>query len=268
MAAHKALVVAIADYGPGHEKKDLPGAAHDLQKWQCLLANPETYGCTVTTLADSEATLGAVKDALEATFANAEPGDRRVFVFSGHGTITSDGKTQQQALELYPHSGGHHLRNRLLTAAIKKAKVPKGVLLTFIIDACFAGAIEVTAALLRSGGSDVEEAGQPRFWPPERPPDDSLRLKIFGKIGPVPGLARPLLIAAAGKYKKAYERVMPDGKLQGVFSYYANECLGVEPKTKHEDVIGYARKQMQNDKYDQEPTGRGNTSRLGEPFLD
>ncbi len=139
----KALLVGINKYRvPGN---DLNGCVNDVRLMEETLRTE--YGFTgkenFRVLTDSQATGKAILDGLSWLTAGAAPGDSLVFHYSGHGSRVPDRNGDEPSDGLdeilcpYDLDWNHPLTDDDLAAAC--AGVPKGALLTVILDCCHSG---------------------------------------------------------------------------------------------------------------------------------
>ena len=183
MSKRRALVVGIDDY-PG-TNLDLPSCRADARFAANLLR--ETFGFTdLVELVDAEATLEAVSRALGLLLAGAQPDDRLVFYYSGHGAHTVRGGELRESLVL--HDLLFH--DDVLVAATQQ--VPPGVL-TVVLDACFSGGM-----WKRLDGSRIKSAALV-----DKALDAPVAYRPFGcaarpNFGPIPAAKKSLCVKASG----------------------------------------------------------------------
>jgi len=140
--ARKALLVGINRYpDPANE---LRGCVNDVLLMRETLARH--YGFTdpgnVRTLTDRHATTEAILESLAWLVDGAESGDSLVFHYSGHGSQVPDRNGDErdgldEILCPYDLEWEHPLTDDDLAAAV--APIPKGALLTVILDCCHSG---------------------------------------------------------------------------------------------------------------------------------
>ncbi|HEX9982606.1 MAG TPA: caspase family protein [Thermoanaerobaculia bacterium] len=146
----KALIVGISDYGP-LPVNALPGVESAIDGWGKLLVDRYDFG-EVRQLANDRATKGEIKTWLEWLFDGAESGDQLVFIFCGHGVQLTRRDNSghvislcEQGLVTFPERDDDLEKATLfgdeLVAGIGTFKVPNGVLITMILDCCFAGGV-------------------------------------------------------------------------------------------------------------------------------
>lgn len=160
---NRALIVGIGDYWPrGKGGPDLRAPKADAKEaaaWMRKLGIVREAN-QLLVLLNADATREAMLDGFAWLMDQAYPGDVRVFYYSGHGTQVKDasGDEDDQLDEaICPHDASRagfilddDLRERI-------ERMPHGVLLEIILDACHAG------TGTRARGSRPPLA---RFWPP------------------------------------------------------------------------------------------------------
>src|SRR5659263_115422 len=139
----KALLVGINRYPD--PRNELKGCVNDVRQMAETLKS--RYGFpgdgNMRVLTDARATTKAILDGLAWLTAGASPGDSLVFDYSGHGSqvpdLHSDETTDRLDEILCPYDldWDHPLTDDDLAAAC--AGVPKGALLTVILDCCHSG---------------------------------------------------------------------------------------------------------------------------------
>ena len=139
----KALLVGINRYpDPGNELK---GCVNDVRQMADTLQSQ--YGFpgdgNLRILTDARATTKAILDGLAWLTSGASPGDSLVFHYSGHGSQVPDRNGDETTDRLdeilcpYDLDWEHPLTDDDLAAAC--ARVPRGALLTVILDCCHSG---------------------------------------------------------------------------------------------------------------------------------
>ncbi|MBP2673826.1 MAG: putative Caspase, p20 [Deltaproteobacteria bacterium] len=139
----KALLVGINKYPDPRD--ELKGCVNDVRLMQETLGGE--YGFTekgsIRVLTDSGATTNAILDGLSWLADGAAPGDSLVFHYSGHGSQAPDRHGDETADGLdeilcpYDLDWDRPLTDDDLAAAC--AGIPKGALLTVILDCCHSG---------------------------------------------------------------------------------------------------------------------------------
>ncbi len=169
------------------------------------------YGfATIHLLIDSDANAANVSAALREVMAGAEPQDRVVFYFSGHGSTALRGGRFEECLML--HDGAFfddHL--------VSLSQSAPACVLTVVVDACFSGGVgKLLLAEQRSGGLVIDRA----------------RVKAFTRITPADFAAHAdqqedaLVVKGFGR---AFRPALPDPRLAALFS--ASTCAPA-------DVVG------------------------------
>jgi hypothetical protein len=216
--ARKALLVGINRYpDPANE---LRGCVNDVLLMRETLERH--YGFTdpggVRVLTDRRATTAAILEGLAWLVDGAAPGDSMVFHYSGHGSQVPDRNGDEQdgldeILCPYDLEWEHPLTDDDLAAAV--APIPKGALLTVILDCCHSG----------TGLREPSRNGsgtRHRFLPHLMGPDNILRpVRRFGtsitKTGAV-------LIAACRDDQTSADAYI-DGKYRGAHTWYLCRSL-------------------------------------------
>jgi hypothetical protein len=182
MAKRKALCVAIDDYG--HPANNLNSCIADAQAFEQLLRS--TYGFEeVHALHNERATIKNVEEDLGWLFEDAEPDDRLVFLFSGHGYQLPNNDVLEEVLVL---QDGFFQDNRLS----ELSQHLSGQNLTIVLDSCFSGGMEKILILSDEG----IEVARPKRWTPteadqlqkeftEIEKAVTMKLKPFGAAQPV-----------------------------------------------------------------------------------
>jgi hypothetical protein len=151
----KALLVGINRYPDPLD--GLKGCVNDVLLMAETLRGEYGFGGggDIRILTDSRATTGAILDGLSWLAAGAAPGDSLVFHFSGHGSQAPDGRHGDETADgldeiLCPYDldWDRPLTDDLLAAAC--AGIPRGALLTVILDCCHSG-------------TGLREPARPRF---------------------------------------------------------------------------------------------------------
>jgi hypothetical protein len=213
----KALLVGINRYpDPQHELK---GCINDVLLVGKTLR--EQYGFngngSLRVLTDARATTEAILDGLSWLTAGAAPGDTLVFHFSGHGSQVPDrnGDEATDRLDeiLCPHDldWDHPLTDDDLAEACRT--VPKGALLTVILDCCHSG------TGLREPARTAATA-RPRFLPG---PAASGRLPAR-RFGVATTKTNAVLIAACRDNQTSADAYI-DGAYHGAHTFYLCRSL-------------------------------------------
>jgi hypothetical protein len=130
--AQKALLVGIDNYSPPNK---LPSCVRDAKEFADRLKTVYKFD-GIRILLDSEATKKGIEGGLEWLFQGADPGDRLVFFYSGHGYSYAKGGVYEEAL--VPQDGQFFTDDEL---SARTQMLPPGIL-TVILDACFSGGME------------------------------------------------------------------------------------------------------------------------------
>ncbi len=149
-AGDRALLIGIGDYRI--EAATLPGVAEDLTMMREVVRTLGFADSQVKVLADSEATLKGIRDAIsDWLVAGTAAGDRAFFYHSGHGSRVSDASGDEadgsdEALlpfdfvEVAAGGDNKQLRNVLLDDELGRllALIPAGEVVA-LVDACHSG---------------------------------------------------------------------------------------------------------------------------------
>lgn len=140
----KALLAGINRYPD--PRNELKGCVNDVRQMAETLKSGFGFpsgDANMRILTDARATTRAILDGLAWLTAGASPGDSLVFHYSGHGSQVPDRHGDEKTDRLdeilcpYDLDWDHPLSDDDLAAAC--AGVPKGVLLTVILDCCHSG---------------------------------------------------------------------------------------------------------------------------------
>jgi len=145
-----ALVVGVNDYPAGGAFRSLSFAAKDAQSVRDLLVNDYGFpAANVTLLLNAQATKGALVDAFTDMADKAQPNDRVIFYFSGHGHTVDLPREGQRG---YVVPGNTKLTREDLErpARVEQQCVPMTALrslakttaarhVLFLVDACYSG---------------------------------------------------------------------------------------------------------------------------------
>lgn len=142
MPARKAFLVGINRYPD--PRNNLKGCVNDVLLMAKTLKEQYGFdGKEIRLLTDERATTAAIRSGLEQLVAGAKPGDSLVFHFSGHGTQVRDLDGDELKDDLdeiicpYDLDWDHPFTDDDMAAICRT--VPKGVLLTVILDCCHSG---------------------------------------------------------------------------------------------------------------------------------
>jgi hypothetical protein len=232
----RALVVGISDYG--RLKQPLPGCINDMNEWRDLLVGLQGFRPDdVRLLADDRATKSEIETRLSWLLADAEDGDRRVFIFAGHGARVRrrDGDTGDlddqldEALVAYPPPVGdvdsYLIYDDDLADLVDRSRAGQSSCnITFIFDSCHSG------GMLRAMIALGTDAPVPRCWEP--PPDIAARsatlplpVRRLGSLERAKSSVPRLIVAAARQEESAWDASMDDGRRHGAFTYHATRAL-------------------------------------------
>lgn len=267
VARRKALIVAIDDYG--HPRNNLTSCINDSKAFEELLKS--CYAFTpdsIHVLRDKQATPAAVNAELAWLCERAEPDDRLVFYYSGHGCqVPSDDPSQSGCIEeVLVLSGPAYYRDDRLSQHTQA--LPPGVF-TAICDSCFSGGMEKDFQMMEEdiewgkakcyqpSGTDLSP-GEQHSSPPRRskpfggamtaapaeshPTDESHDLQIQG-----------LLLSACLEMEKASARTQHTRGLSA-FTFGIIEALHeLGPEAATRDVLENSRERLQRLGFRQTP---------------
>lgn len=250
---NRGLVVGISKYLPPTPTLTAPDS--EAHNWKDLLPLCGIPGANVILRSNAAATLSEVHDRLFDLFHDAQPKEKCVFVYSGHGTVVKTGPgIGDEALQLF-HPQGHPeaatLTDTELSAIIKSAQPSPEALLTLVLDSCFSGGFDVFPLEQRPpGGPEPKEApeGAILFAPllSEVEFNKLLTVHRFGSLwdkGPELAKVDPLVIAACGRHQKATE--MPQSNPPHLeFSGRAIPKLRSNPNLSHIQLINAVNAEM------------------------
>eukprot|EP00727_Mastigamoeba_balamuthi_P003655 m51a1_g13287 hypothetical protein (281) ;mRNA; r:254-1654 len=137
----RALVVGINDY----PTSKLRGCINDTVMVQTWLQNLGIGG-DVRVLCDGAATEEAILRELQALVADAGPGDLRIFMFSGHGTLCTVNGVRMAAI--CPVDYDTHRTNPQLTScrlgSVLMPAAQRGATVVLFMDCCYSGTMGTT----------------------------------------------------------------------------------------------------------------------------
>lgn len=261
-ADDRALLVGINDY-PG---APLQGCVNDvLDTQQYLITEQKFPADRIVVLADSKATRSAIWEKLKWLVADAKPGDRRCFHFSGHGTEFAGRELDKQPDGLNqvicPVDFDWTLNRMILDVEFRDLfkTMPSGVLFNWASDSCHSG--DLTRDLGRP-------EAKPRCYP--NVPEDvksqlkkakELHLKGKGFVG---GLLDVGYVSGC-KYDQTSADAYEGGKHCGAMTYFYLKVLREKKDAPLNDVVKEMNIQLANRFYTQQPQCEG--ARFNKPFL-
>jgi caspase domain-containing protein len=262
----KALLVAVNDYEGYAPRLEAPEL--EMEKWRQRL---EAYGFTnIRTRVAPMATRQTVKGDLRWLFGGSSRNDQLVFAFFGHGRIVESHSTGglgfEEALIHFPN-GDASLRSAELTDTDIEEIIEEVGGLAEDADAM----IGIDACYAAYSDTPTPQGAKALFIPPVPSFDRNIEnVRAFGSLASPfkRSQERPIIIAACGREKLAYE-IPINGVQRLVFSYRATEYL--EQIAKNQADVTFrqlvdAIKPPQQDGVDQKPDLRGNTARENEAF--
>jgi hypothetical protein len=260
----KALLVGINKYrDPGN---DLYGCVNDVRLVEETLR--AQYGFTgkenFRILTDSRATREAILDGLSWLTAGAAPGDSLVFHYSGHGSQVPDRNGDEPSDGLdeilcpYDMDWRRPLTDDDLAAAC--AAVPKGALLTVLLDCCHSGT--GLRALDRP-----HAPARPRFLPhPSAKPSAGRR--PARRFGVSVTKTNAVLIAACREDQTSADAMIGDA-YHGAHTYYLCRALrDANWNSTYRALVASAGVALARAGFDQVPQLEGPSRLLSSPFLE
>lgn len=262
----RALLVGITDYAP--LASDLVSAPADIAAWQHLLRSHYRFGTDeMRVLLNERATKEAVVDRLVWLFADAEPGDRLLFIYRGHGGRAKRRNAQKHALQdeaivLYPMTERDPMDSALfddeLADLFDTLAVPDSASATLVLDCC------------HSAGVDFLDAtpGAPDYLPAQLDPvaATAVTMSRFAmRLEQCTSAAPPVVIAAAAAGEVAVEIMTPSGP-RSLFSALAVAALCERPSLTYCELLQRIAPQMKYASH--QPMIRGNRARMQRPFTE
>lgn len=256
MSKKSAVCVGINDY-PG-TANDLSGCVNDYSDWATVLKNVYKFD-SITTLANSKATIGNVVSALTKLINGAKSGDCIVFTYSGHGTSVPDTNGDEpdgrdEAICLYD--------GNLIDDKIREiiSKVKDGVKFTIISDSCHSGS--VTRLQLKKGKAGKKGYKKARYMPPKDIKEAMLisRLPLKGKVFTTEDM-KEILIAGCQSSEYSYDAYI-NNRYNGAMTYHAINVIKQNPTATYEEFYTELRKRLPSDEYQQSPQLEGRVSNL------
>ncbi|MGE5247704.1 MAG: caspase family protein [Verrucomicrobiota bacterium] len=259
----KALLVGINRYpDPGSELK---GCINDVRLMEKTLR--EQYGFAgngnVRTLTDARATTEAILDGLAWLADGAAPGDSLVFHYSGHGSQVPDRHGDEadgldEILCPYDLEWDHPLTDDDLAAFV--AGIPKGALLTAILDCCHSG------TGLREPSRNATATARHRFLPHLDEPSAGLR--AVRRFGTSVTKTNGVLLAACRDNQTSADAFI-DGAYHGAHTYYLCRSLRAARWTpSYRELVSATGAALSQTGFDQVPQLEGPARLLSCRFLE
>lgn len=153
----RALLVCLENYA--NPKHNLPGVSNDVSSFVRVLSK---FGITdLEVIRDQNATSANIKKGLNALVSSANPGDVRIFYYTGHGTRIppkSVGLSGERALEAFvPHEGTSDSLIPDTWMAQFLTRVPENCFFYAVLDCCYSGEMYKSFALETKEPSPVEK---------------------------------------------------------------------------------------------------------------
>jgi len=252
-----ALCIGINDY-PG-TNANLRGCVNDANEWARILS--EQYSYVITKRLETDATRDEILDALESVVGQAEPKEKVVITFSGHGTFVPDdsGDETDKADEAWCPS--NVMTSGVITddeIAARLRLAAKGVRIVMISDSCHSGTM---ARAMQRARARTDEYGDTRvrFLPPQLwfgGPYRTERRELVHNPAPVQidQQSPALLLAGCQDNESSYDAVF-QGKPMGAFTYHATSLLKnlMTAPTTYAKWMSEIRKSLPSPRYPQTP---------------
>jgi uncharacterized caspase-like protein len=255
--AKRALCIGINDY-PG-TGSDLAGCVNDAHDWATVL---EDRGFTVKMMLNRQATVKAMREAIESLVADARKGDSIVLQYSGHGSFVPDlhGDEEDGTDEcLCPYDvrrNGPIIDDELYEISSRSAK---GVKLVMISDSCHSGTVTRFAPITTPPTTMGKDAPQRtvRFLPPTvyLPKNEVAKLGLRRAIrqSSPPGRPGALLMAGCQEAEYSFDAYF-QGRPNGAFTFVAIRALSkLHPDATYSDWFKEIRKTLPSRQYPQSP---------------
>jgi hypothetical protein len=282
LAKKKAFLVGINRYPD--PRNNLKGCVNDV----LLIAKTlkEQYGFQtgdVQLLTDTRATTAGIRTGLEQLVSGAKPGDSLVFHYSGHGTQVRDTNGDELSDNLdeiicpYDLDWDNPFTDDDL-AEICKA-VPKGALLTVILDCCHSGTglrefippdlpirykfVNAPVEVRYRSESRIENRGIDRSVTMSGP-DKGLRVKRFGV-----SLTKTNAVLIAGcRSDQTSADAWIDGDYHGALTFYLWRSLRAAGwNTTYRKLVAATGEELADHNFDQVPQLEGPTKLLAVPVF-
>ena len=260
--ANRALLVGINAY----PQQPLRGCINDIDDIAKLLVEKCGFvPAEIRRVVDGAATTAGIKESLSWLLANAKPGDRLLYHFSGHGSrlLSKDGEVHDV---ICPVDFNFTMERSLSDGDFRQifAAIPAGAQFNWISDSCHSG------DLARSFGMrDV----LPRYLPP--PPAMAAAIeRALARRAQTRGIVavddhlNGVLIAGCKSNEESADAKI-NGRYNGALSYYLVRELS-QPAglaTDIETLVGKTGKILEDERYEQHPQVRGKPALRRTPFL-
>lgn len=253
---NRALLVGINAY-PGAE---LRGCVNDAKDNAAYLIEHEGFkNSEIVMLLDRKATTANIMAGLKWLAGDYQPGDRRFFAYSGHGTQMpgsreADGKFEAICPVDFDWTDAHAIRDTDFAEAF--GKIPKGAIFDWVSDSCFSGG-------LADHDKALVQGVRSRAYP--MPAMIAARLgSIFGAAVPVHADMNVGFVSGCKTTQTSADADI-DGRPCGAFTHYWLHELGKDatvPMNKLTAAIGH---DLAQNGFDQRPQVDG--ARAKQPFL-
>ncbi|HEY4642050.1 MAG TPA: caspase family protein [Thermoanaerobaculia bacterium] len=268
----KAVIVGISDYADS--APELPAAETEAEEWKNLLMQQYGFQAQNIRMVNSpRATKLAIMERLEWLLTDVEDGDQLFFSFHGHGSrvirrnlngMVHD--EQDEGLVAYPERGDDVEKQSLydddLARLVLLSKLPTYANLTFVLDCC------------HSGGINLREPDQPRVFIPRdiahRDRDwrrqksafrfgDCRRLPTFGQ--------NPVTLSAVPRLELSELSGTIENRWRSVFSYHTLESLKKNKTQSYRELAESVTQPMLDRNIQNAPVLGGNRARFDHQFL-
>lgn len=256
-AKGRALCIGINEY-PG-TNANLNGCVNDADEWARILGS--NYSYEVSKRLEAEATREGILDGLKSIVGQAQPKDRLIITFSGHGTFVPDdsGDETDKADEAWCPSDvmtSRVIMDDEIAAIFRTA--PKGVRIVMISDSCHSGTMARAMQRARTGVDGYGDA-RVRFLPPQLwfgGPYRTERRELVHNPAPVQidQQSPALLLAGCQDNESSYDALF-QGKPMGAFTYHATSLLKnlMTAPTTYAKWMSEIRKSLPSPRYPQTP---------------
>jgi hypothetical protein len=255
--ARKALLIGINEY---ERVNNLRGCGNDVSNLFSALSDFAGFTSgQVRSVAHDRATKAAIENRLAWLVGDAAPGDLLILHFSGHGSQVRDrdGDELDDGLDevLCPFDMNWDASFITDDYLREKLRVPEGVVLEVILDACHSGEGSSHTAFPASAAPAVDPNRQPRF---AQPPVDIV-VRHAGEQLPVRRLfrdSRPAspvaLWSACAEFQTAADALI-DGVFNGAFTFFFCKHLRENPRILRAELLRRVKSSLALAGYSQVP---------------
>ena len=250
---NQAIISGINDYKYSPYDR-LRGCVEDAQQMNLLALNYLGFDpAGVTLLLDSQAVAGRIREDVLGTVQQAKPGDHILWTHSSHGTNTPDSNQADELLELLCCYDTKEKNGQWDLDTVISAKFIGGEVIIslhpeahmdIILDCCYAP----EGSQLKTMGLSYSRS---KFLPS---PDPSLNILLTDRVLFTPKpykLPHNVCLWSACESHQTSADAYIDGKWQGAFSAAFRKFFKLGRS--RSDVIFYARKWLEDNRYEQVP---------------